>query len=37
MARTGISDKLTAPVDASPGDIFNKLQMAAMLYIEVQE
>ena len=34
--RTGIADELTVPVDANPGDIFNKLHMAAMLYIEVQ-
>ncbi len=33
---TGVSDQIMAPVDASPGDIFNKLQMAAMLYLEVQ-
>lgn len=33
---TGVSDNLVAPVDASPGDIFDKLKMAAMLYIEVQ-
>ena len=33
---TGVNDKIMAPVDASAGDIFNKLKMAAMLYIEVQ-
>ena len=33
---TGVSDNIVAPVDATPGDIFDKLKMAAMLYIEVQ-
>ncbi len=33
---TGIADELTVPVEANPGDIFSKLQMAAMLYLEVQ-
>ena len=32
---TGVNDKIMAPVDASPGDIFNKLKMAAMFYVEV--
>jgi hypothetical protein len=32
---TGVNDKIIAPVDASPGDIFNKLKMAAMFYVEV--
>jgi hypothetical protein len=31
---TGIGDLLSVPVDANPGDIFNKLKMAAMLYLE---
>jgi hypothetical protein len=33
---TGVNENIAAPVDASPGDIFDKLKMAAMLYIEVQ-
>ncbi len=33
---TGIGNSLTVPIDAKPGDIFNKLQMAAMLYIEAR-
>jgi len=31
---TGIGNIITAPVDASPGDIFSKLKMAGMLYFE---
>ncbi len=31
---TGVGDLLSVPVDASPGDIFSKLKMAAMLYLE---
>jgi len=33
---TGAGDLLSVPVDANPGDIFNKLKMAAMLYLEVK-
>ena len=33
---TGAGDLLSVPVDASPGDIFSKLKMAAMLYIEAK-
>lgn len=33
---TGIGNIITAPVDASPGDIFNKLKIAGMLYFEAQ-
>jgi hypothetical protein len=31
---TGAGDLLSVPVDASPADIFSKLKMAAMLYLE---
>lgn len=31
---TGFGSSFTVPVDANPGDIFNNLQMAAMLYFE---
>jgi hypothetical protein len=31
---TGIGNNLILPVDANPGDIFSKLKMAAMLYLE---
>jgi hypothetical protein len=31
---TGIGENLILPVDATPGDIFSKLQMGAMLYLE---
>ena len=31
---TGVGDLLSVPVDANPGDIFSKLKMAAMLYLE---
>lgn len=31
----GVGNEITAPVDANPGDIFNKLKFAAMLYVEV--
>ncbi len=31
---TGVGNNLTAPVDASTGDIFSKLKMAAMVYGE---
>jgi len=31
---TGVGDLISVPVDASPGDIFSKLKMAAMLYFE---
>ena len=31
---TGIGESLILPVDASPGDIFSKLKMGAMLYLE---
>ena len=34
--RTGAGDLLSVPVDANPGDIFSKLKMAAMLYIEAK-
>jgi hypothetical protein len=30
----GIGNELTAPVDATPGDIFSKLKMGGMLYLE---
>jgi hypothetical protein len=30
----GIGNEITAPVDASPGDIFSKLKMGGMLYLE---
>ena len=33
---TGIGESLLLPVEANPGDIFSKLQMAAMLYLEAQ-
>jgi len=33
---TGIGDLLSVPVDANPGDIFSKLKMAAMLYLEAK-
>ena len=33
---TGIGNNLILPVEASPGDIFSKLQMGAMLYLEAQ-
>jgi hypothetical protein len=33
---TGIGNLITVPVDANPGDIFSKLKMAAMLYIEAE-
>jgi len=33
---TGIGEALVLPVDASPGDIFSKLQMGAMLYLEAR-
>lgn len=33
---TGIGESLLLPVDANPGDIFDKLQMGAMLYLEAQ-
>ena len=33
---TGIGNHLILPVEASPGDIFSKLQMGAMLYIEAE-
>ena len=33
---TGIGNSLTVPIDANPGDIFSKLQMAAMLYLEAR-
>ena len=33
---TGKGDLLSVPVDASPGDIFSKLKMAAMLYAEAR-
>lgn len=32
----GIDNTLTVPVNASPGDIFDKLKMAGMLYLEAQ-
>ena len=31
---TGIGNLLSVPVEANPGDIFSKLKMAAMLYLE---
>jgi hypothetical protein len=31
---TGIGENLILPIDATPGDIFSKLQMGAMLYLE---
>jgi hypothetical protein len=31
---TGAGNLLSVPVDANPGDIFSKLKMAAMLYLE---
>lgn len=33
---TGANNLITFPVDASPGDIFSKLKMAAMLYFEAR-
>ena len=33
---TGIGENLILPVDATPGDIFSKLQMGAMLYLEAK-
>jgi hypothetical protein len=33
---TGIGNNLILPVDANPGDIFSKLKMAAMLYVEAK-
>jgi len=33
---TGIGESLVLPVDANPGDIFSKLQMGAMLYLEAK-
>ena len=33
---TGIGNSLLLPVEANPGDIFSKLQMGAMLYLEAQ-
>jgi hypothetical protein len=33
---TGIGNNLILPVDANPSDIFSKLQMAAMLYLEAK-
>ena len=33
---TGFENVLSVPVDATPGDIFSKLKMAAMLYLEAQ-
>ena len=33
---TGIGNELLVPVDAGPGDIFNNLKMAAMLYLEAR-
>lgn len=32
---TGIGDLITVPVDANPGDVFSKLELAGMLYLEV--
>ena len=33
---TGIGENLILPIDATPGDIFSKLQMGAMLYVEAK-
>ncbi len=33
---TGIDNTLTVPIDANPGDIFSKLKIAGMLYLEAQ-
>jgi hypothetical protein len=33
---TGTGNLLSVPVDANPGDIFSKLKMAAMLYLEAK-
>ena len=33
---TGIGNNLILPVDANPGDVFSKLQIGAMLYLEAQ-
>jgi hypothetical protein len=33
---TGIGNNLILPVEATPGDIFSKLQMGAMLYMEAE-
>ena len=30
----GVDNSLTVPIDASPGDIFSKLKLAGMLYLE---
>lgn len=32
----GIGENLTVPIDANPGDIFDKLKMGGMLYLEAQ-
>jgi len=32
--QTGIGENLVVPVDANPGDIFSKLKLGAMLYLE---
>jgi hypothetical protein len=34
--KTGIGESLTLPVNANAGDIFSKLQMGAMLYLEAK-
>ena len=34
---TGIGESLLLPVEANPGDVFDKLQMGAMLYLEAQK
>ena len=33
---TGIGDNLVLPVEANPGDVFSKLKIGAMLYLEAQ-
>ena len=33
---TGIGNKVTVPIDANPGDIFSKLKIGGMLYLEAQ-
>jgi hypothetical protein len=33
---TGIGNLITVPVDASPGDIFSKLKIAGMIYVEAK-
>jgi hypothetical protein len=34
--QTGIGDRLIVPIDADPGDIFSKLKIGGMLYLEAK-